>query len=112
MAAIKIGASLSLLIVLLAYFYKKHSDDLIQERLRDVLDGLLRAERKIQPPKSKVKVALGFGGCEDIFVNGLALLNKLNLTAPDVGIHQNSVDNAEELTQLLAFFFPQGAAAE
>ncbi|XP_005106725.1 ADP-dependent glucokinase [Aplysia californica] len=108
--SVKIGASLSFLVVLVAFLYKRHADEVLQARLKDVLSGLLRAEKKVPPPK--VRVAVGFGGCEDIFVNGLDLFNLLNLTTPELAKHHNVVNNAEELTQLMAYFFPQGAAAE
>lgn len=108
----KIGTSFSfgLLVLLAAFLYKRHTDEALQERLRDVLSGLLRAEKKASLPK--VRVAVGFGGCEDIFANGVELFKSLNLTAPKHGKHHNAVNNAEELTELMAYFFPQGAAAE
>lgn len=108
--SIKVGAAISFIVLLLAYFYKRHTDDLLQARLQDVLSGLLKAEQKVPLPKAKV--AVGFGGCEDIFVNGLQLLKRLNLTAPDEVKHHNFVNNAEELAELMAFFFSQGAASE
>ncbi|GFS15232.1 ADP-dependent glucokinase [Elysia marginata] len=107
---VKIGASISVCVLIAAYFYQRHADEVLQERLRDVLSGLLRAEKKI-PIESK-RVAVGFGACEDIFTNGLALLNALNLTSPSEAVHQNFVNTPEELAQLFAFFFQSGAAAE
>ncbi|KAK3745461.1 hypothetical protein RRG08_046119 [Elysia crispata] len=107
---VKVGASLSVCALIVAYFYQRHADEVLQERLRDVLSGLLRAEKKV--PVEAKRVAVGFGACEDIFTNGLALLDVLNITSPKEAVHQNSVNTPEELAQLFAFFFQSGAAAE
>lgn len=108
--SVKIGASISVCVLVAAYFYQRHADEVLQERLRDVLSGLLRAEKKV--PVVSGRVAVGFGACEDIFTNGLALLNALNLTSPPKAVHQNLVNTPEELAELFAFFFQSGAAAE
>ncbi|GFO14322.1 ADP-dependent glucokinase-like [Plakobranchus ocellatus] len=108
--SVKIGASLSFLVLIVAYLYKRHADEILQERLRDVLSGLLRAEKKISLESKRV--AVGFGACEDIFTNGLNLLHHLNLTSPQEAVHQDLVNTPEELAQLFAFFFESGAAAE
>lgn len=97
---------------LFAYFYPTYFnyEDDTNERLQQVLSGLLRAEKKIVQPK--VKVAIGFGGCKDMFVDGLKLLDALNYSAPENPEHFVSVDTQEELTKMMAYFFQHGAAAE
>lgn len=108
---LKLGASFPIICVIVAYIYKRHSEEVVlQERLRNVLIGLLQAEKKalVQPKK----VAVGFGGCEDIITDGLELLKLLNFSAPEMAIHQDSVHNEFELMQLFAYFFQHGAAAE
>ena len=107
---VKVGASLSVCVLIAAYFYQRHTDEVLQGRLRDVLSGLLRAEKKV--PFQPKRVAVGFGACEDIFTNGLALLESLNITSPKDAVHRDLVNTPEELAQLFAFFFRSGAAAE
>lgn len=63
-------------------------------------------------PAGNSRVALGFGGCEDLFTDALGVIERLNLTAPEKPQHFYSVGNAQELAELLGFFFQHGAAAE
>ena len=104
------GSILSLLIIIAAYLYNKRCDDILQERVHKVLSGLLRAENKIPLPKTRV--AIGFGACYDLFGSALEIFNKLNITPPDEPKHFNTVGDTKQLSQLLAYFFQYGAAAE
>ncbi|CAL1528501.1 unnamed protein product [Lymnaea stagnalis] len=110
--SIKWGFSFPVLIVLAAFFYRRHFDEILQKRLNEVLSGLLRAEDKGQQSFKPQKVAVGFGGCEDIITDGLELIKILNLTSPKKAIHHDAVYKEEELAQLFAYFFQHGAAAE
>lgn len=107
---LKYGASISLMILLAAFLYKKNSDEVLQERLKDVLSGLLRAEKKV--PLEKQRVAVGFGGCEDIFADSMGIFQLLNVTPPAEIKHHDIVETKEELAQLFSYFFRHGAAAE
>lgn len=100
----------SFLVILTAYVYKRHEDKILQDRLNQILTGLLQAEKKFSPGNSRV--ALGFGGCEDLFAGALDVIEKLNLSAPESPRHFHSVGNAQELAELLGYFFQHGAAAE
>lgn len=102
--------SISLLVLLAALLYRRHSEEILKERLNQVLSGLLRAEKKV--PAAPKRVALGFGGCEDVFVEAMDIFQRLNLTPPASPRHHDSVKNGQELAELLAFFFQHGAAAE
>ncbi|KAJ8309330.1 hypothetical protein KUTeg_014204 [Tegillarca granosa] len=103
------GSVLSISVVILAYLYYKDDPD-IDNRLDQVLSGLLRAEKKLAI--AKPRIALGFGGCEDLVVNALNLFNKMGIEPPENPKHFDSVHSEEELAQLLAYFFQHGAAAE
>lgn len=54
----------------------------------------------------------GFGGCVDLIVDGVSLLNKLGVQPTDQPLHHDYLENAEQLAQSFAYFFAPGAAAE
>lgn len=54
----------------------------------------------------------GFGGCVDLVVDGVTLLNKLGLTPADQPLHHDYIENEVQLAQSFAYFFVPGAAAE
>ncbi|CAG2230494.1 ADP-dependent glucokinase-like [Mytilus edulis] len=112
MSSLKYLFVIPVLVALLAYFYPSDYDyeNDMNERLQQILSGLLRAEKKIAQPKAKI--AIGFGGCQDMFVDGLALLDALKFEAPENPEHFMSVDTQQELTKMMAYFFQHGAAAE
>lgn len=113
MAAINVRYMLvvSVIVVLCAFIYKKRSDDVVREKLSQVLNGLLRAERKVGVDKS-TRIAIGFGGCEDIFLNAQAVLQKLNFSVPDDPEHVQKIVTETDFTKIFSYFFKQGAAAE
>ena len=112
MISLKYIVVVPILVGLLAYLYPRNYnyEDDMNERLQQVLSGLLRAEKRIAQPNAKI--AVGFGGCKDMFVDGLALLDVLKYAAPENPEHFESVDTQEELTKMMAYFFQHGAAAE
>jgi ADP-dependent glucokinase len=101
----------SILIVLCAVLYKKRSADLLQEKLGRVLHGLLRAEKKVGVERN-TRIALGFGGCEDIFANVQEVLEKLDYTVPDDPAHVKDITSASDFVRIFTYFFGEGAAAE
>ncbi|XP_076156501.1 ADP-dependent glucokinase [Alosa pseudoharengus] len=110
----KYGTITSLLVVLLAYWFRApfHGPGL-DERLDAVLSSLLRAESKVGVNNvARPKVAIGFGGCVDIIVDGVALLNKIGLPPTDQPLHHDYIENAEQLAQSFGYFFAPGAASE
>ncbi|XP_028837131.1 ADP-dependent glucokinase isoform X2 [Denticeps clupeoides] len=56
--------------------------------------------------------AAGFGGCVDIIVDGVTLLNKIGLPPTEQPLHHDIIENAEQLAQSFAYFFAPGAASE
>lgn len=54
----------------------------------------------------------GFGGCVDLIVDGVMLLNKIGLTPANQPHHHDYIENEVQLAQSFAYFFAPGAAAE
>ncbi|KAG8444105.1 hypothetical protein GDO86_009335 [Hymenochirus boettgeri] len=103
---------LSVLALLAAYWFRRPEDSL-QSRLDTVLFSLLQAERKAElnshrPPR----IAIGFGGCLDIIVDGVALLNEAGIEPSYSPIHHNFIETESQLAESFAYFFPPGAASE
>ncbi|XP_035282116.1 ADP-dependent glucokinase [Anguilla anguilla] len=111
---VKYGTVVSLVVVVFAYWYRSPVQDAhLDERLDNVLSSLLRAERKADINGfTRPRVAIGFGGCVDIIVDGVALLNKIGLQPRAQPLHHDYIQNADQLAQSFAYFFPPGAASE
>ena len=107
---LKSSGFFSLIIILIAFWYKKHVDDVLSERMSQILSGLLRAESKVT--LMPTKVLIGFGGCVDVFTDAMQIISVMNLTAPSELRHHQVVHNENDLMDLIAFFFRHGAAAE
>ncbi|TSO25173.1 ADP-dependent glucokinase [Bagarius yarrelli] len=111
-SGVKYGSVLSFTVLLLAYWLRS-PQSVLDERLGAVLSSLLRAERKVGMNHiARPKVAIGFGGCVDIIVDGVTLLNKIGLQPTDQPLHHDYIENVEQLAQSFAYFFAPGAAAE
>ncbi|XP_029952616.1 ADP-dependent glucokinase [Salarias fasciatus] len=109
----KYGSAVSLFVVLLAFWFRSPQRAGLDDRLDAVLSSLLRAERKVGMNNvARPKVAIGFGGCVDLIVDGVSLLNKIGLPATDQPLHHDYLENPEQLAQSFAYFFAPGAAAE
>ena len=108
---IKAWLFFSVTVILVAIIYKRKTDNALKEKLDQVLSGLLRAERKVGVDAT-AKIALGFGGCEDIFVDALPLLERLKYNVPGKPEHIDDLDSEEDVTKIFAYFFRHGAAAE
>lgn len=105
------AVSLSLVVLLVAYCYRSYTDKILKDRLDTVLNGLLRAERKVGL-ETRTKVAVGFGACLDGFANATELLEKLGAVPPKTPEHFSSIANKEEFEKVFAYFFRHGAAGE
>ncbi|XP_039993130.1 ADP-dependent glucokinase [Xiphias gladius] len=109
----KYGPVVSLIVVLLAVWFRSPQNEVLDDRLDTVLSSLLRAERKVGMNNvARPRVAVGFGGCVDLIVDGVSLLNKIGLHPTDQPLHHDYIENAEQLAQSFAYFFAPGAAAE
>lgn len=80
------------------------SESLLQHML------VLEKENIVGVGNLQPKVALGYGGCHDLFVNATALLDYEALRGKPE--HFNEITNKEELLQSFTYFFQHGAAAE
>ncbi|KAM3625053.1 uncharacterized protein V6R79_006305 [Siganus canaliculatus] len=110
---IKYGPLVSLLVVLLAIWFRSPEHAVFDNRLDNVLSSLLRAERKVGVSNvARPRVAVGFGGCIDLIVDGVSLLNKIGLPSTEEPLHHNFIENEVQLAQSFAYFFAPGAAAE
>ncbi|CAJ0930767.1 unnamed protein product [Ranitomeya imitator] len=104
---------LSLLVLLLAYWFHHVEKDTLQDRLDTVLSSLLQAEQKVgldaeRPPR----IAIGFGGCLDIIVDGVALMQEASIEPSYNPVHHNFIETETQLAESFAYFFPPGAASE
>ncbi|XP_028292085.1 ADP-dependent glucokinase [Gouania willdenowi] len=107
------GSVVSALVVLLALWLKSPPRAVLDERLDAVLSSLLRAERKVGINNvARPRVAIGFGGCVDLLVDGVSLLNKLGVSPAEQPLHHDYLENAVQLAESFAYFFAPGAAAE
>lgn len=103
----------SVVIIVLAVFYKVNYDDsLLLDRLQNVLNGLLRAEKHNITHHERPRIAVGFGGCFDAFLPALNGLKELQLHPTGVREHHDVVKNGEDFEQLFNYFFYHGAASE
>uniref|UniRef100_A0A1A8I679 ADP-dependent glucokinase 2 n=1 Tax=Nothobranchius kuhntae TaxID=321403 RepID=A0A1A8I679_NOTKU len=106
------GSVVSLFVVILALWFRSPQDVELDDRLDSVLSSLLRAERKVGMNNARPRVAIGFGGCADLIVDGVSFLNKMGILNSDQPMHHDYLENAEQLAQSFAYFFAPGAAAE
>ncbi|XP_063333453.1 ADP-dependent glucokinase isoform X1 [Pelmatolapia mariae] len=110
---VKYGSVVSLFVVVLALWFRSPQNAVLDDRLDTVLSSLLRAERKVGMNNvARPRVAIGFGGCVDLIVDGVSLLNKTGIQPTDQPLHHDYLENVEQLAQSFAYFFAPGAAAE
>lgn len=63
-----------------------------------------------QHPVGKVRIAVGYGACRDVFVQGGQLLGPL--APPSAAAHHTRITSLKDLKEVYAFFFAAGSAAE
>lgn len=93
--------------ILLSMYMRDPSDDL-QDRLKDVINGLILVEE--QHTKLSPKVAVGYGACVDLFVKGKELIPYDEELGPPE--HFDNINTLEELRKSFAYYFRSGAATE
>lgn len=100
----------SLFFVLLAVFpsQKYH----FQADLDRILSSLLREEKFRKVHHQNHRVAIGFGSCVDVFVDGVELMKSLDISPPSPPVHHDVVTSENDLAESFAYFFQYGAAAE
>lgn len=105
---LKFGTALTVLIVLVAIYYR-NSEDVLQKRLQTLIHGLEKLENK-HVITSKPKVAIGYGICTDVYVNAKLLVKYTEeIGRPE---HFNEINSELELLKSFAYYFRHGAAAE
>ncbi|XP_005915128.1 ADP-dependent glucokinase [Haplochromis burtoni] len=110
---VKYGSVVSLFVVVLALWFRSPQNAVLDDRLDTVLSSLLRAEQKVGMNNvARPRVAIGFGGCVDLIVDSVSLLNKTGIQPTDQPLHHDYLENVEQLAQSFAYFFAPGAAAE
>ncbi|KOC62487.1 ADP-dependent glucokinase [Habropoda laboriosa] len=106
--SLKFGTALTVLIVLVAIYYR-NSENVLQKRLQALVYGLEKLENK-HVITSRPKVAIGYGVCTDVYVNAKELLNySENVGRPQ---HFDEINTELELLKSFAYYFRHGAAAE
>lgn len=76
----------------------------------ETLRSMLNIESRVSINKD-LNVAVGFGSCLDIFVQSKQLIFD-KYQAPKTQVHHENIRTQEELNEVLAYFFVEGAAAE
>ena len=102
-------------IVLPFWFYRSPQID-----IEKVLSGLHRIEASYRPfpqPHPGPLVLVGFGGCTDITVNGIAFLESLDVAddislTPEDSTSQFELNSLEDIVAEFTQMFAAGAAAE
>lgn len=111
MAALRYS-TIALLALIIALAQRYYIYSRAKNQMYLVLDGLKSLEDSV-PPKSKTpRVAVGLGGCMDVFTEAVPFLKALNVTPGDGEQPSASLDNLEHLSQSFSYFFKEGAAAE
>ena len=100
---------LPFLIAIVAYIYLKNRNEKVY--LERVLKGLLKREQSVNVSKN-IRVAVGFGSCMDIIIDGLALFEKLGYQPPDGVAHHDLIEDKHKFRETFAYFMKEGAAAE
>ncbi|KAK8734070.1 hypothetical protein OTU49_006000, partial [Cherax quadricarinatus] len=101
---------LSVTVIFAAFWYSCNDGDslLLRERLQDVLQAMLEVEQ--QHSVGEVRIAVGYGACKDIFVQGSDLMGVM--TPPQRTAHFNRIDSMKQLKEMYALFYTAGSAAE
>ncbi|KAL7638612.1 UNVERIFIED_CONTAM: hypothetical protein RMT77_011184 [Armadillidium vulgare] len=109
--AIGITTLISFLILIFAYLNSNsnfNAENDLQKRLSQILDAMLEIEN--DHTVGKVRIAVGYGACNDLFVKASELLE--NESPPSATKHYGHIQTMEQLKEMYALFFSSGSAAE
>lgn len=81
------------------------------KRLENVLLRLLAEEQAANVSRDLV-IAVGFGSCLDLLVDGIPLMKALDIKPPSKAKYHEDISTLQELSEMFAFFLEQGAAVE
>uniref|UniRef100_A0A1B6MRT9 Carbohydrate kinase PfkB domain-containing protein n=1 Tax=Graphocephala atropunctata TaxID=36148 RepID=A0A1B6MRT9_9HEMI len=102
-----VGTLCSALFVFISIYFNTSPDDELSIRLKYVLQGLIDVENKFK--SESPKVAVGYGACNDLFVEGKQFLEYDISVTPK---HCEDINSEDELKNTFGYFFRHGAAAE
>lgn len=91
-------------------FYDKLVVTNTGQNVDETLKSMLSIESRVSINKG-LNVAVGFGSCLDIYVSSKELIFNYH-QPPKSQSHHESIRTQEELNEVLAYFFVEGAAAE
>lgn len=111
MAALRYS-TIALLAVVLAMAQRYYMYTRAKNQMNLVLDGLKSLEESVPAKSRPPRVAVGLGGCMDVFTEAVPFLKALNITPTDGKEPSASLDSLESLSQSFSYFFKEGAAAE
>uniref|UniRef100_A0A1B6FNT9 Carbohydrate kinase PfkB domain-containing protein n=1 Tax=Cuerna arida TaxID=1464854 RepID=A0A1B6FNT9_9HEMI len=104
---ITLGTLCSALFVCVSIYLNISPDDELSIRLKYVLQGLIEVENRFK--SESPKVAVGYGACNDLFVEGKQILEFDSNVKPK---HCDEISSETDLKNTFAYFFRHGAAAE
>jgi len=104
-------ALVAVLLAIIAYFVIKYKND-DSKRLGNVLNGLLTEEQSGGELLTDLPIAVGFGSCLDIIVDGIPFMEALGMKPPDVPKYHDNMLTVDEVAQMFALYLSEGAAAE
>eukprot|EP00118_Oscarella_pearsei_P001187 m.6823 g.6823 ORF g.6823 m.6823 type:complete len:472 (+) comp16966_c0_seq2:112-1527(+) len=94
--------------VILAVIYTRGKD----KTMENILEGLLKAEKKAITGGGRPRIAVGLGSCLDVFVNAKPLFQRINFHSPSHPSHHSVITSASDLREVFGYFFERGAAAD
>ena len=103
-------AFVSLIVLLIAYWYEWRQVDDLLNRIELTHESLLQIEESVSVDP-KTKIAIGFGSCLDVIAQTSdVIINRYS--PPKVAKNYDIIENRDELLEAFAYFFQFGAAAE
>ena len=109
-ALMKYGLLLAFIILIVALFYPRESEVETRFQMDKVLQSLLVQEKSVDM-RHQAKIAVGYGACKDMFVNGKDVLKSFDNSKSKLRNH-NEIKTWDQLLEMYGYFFSHGAAAE
>ena len=109
---IKCGFLLAVIFVLVSILYPLllESEEDTRIKMDNVLQSLLLQEKSVNI-RHQAKIAVGYGACKDMFVDGKEVLDHGSKPDSELRNH-NEIENWNQLLEMYGYFFSHGAAAE
>ena len=107
----KYGLLLAFIILIVALFYPRESEVETRIQMDNVLQSLLVQEKSVDV-RTHAKIAVGYGACKDMFVNGRDVLKSFDMKPKSELRNHNEIKTWDQLLEMYGYFFSHGAAAE